>query len=223
MSNNFKNPIKILVADHHAIVRKGIISLLEKQNHIQIIADASNGLQVLRLLQSGLAPDVILTDISMPEMDGIELTRLVKSNYPEIKILILTPVDQEDFIISSFDAGARGYLLKNVTTAEVIFAIEQVNAGYNYLCTAIGMKLLSYLQGKFLPNSDKIMSGLQLSKREVEILGLIAEGYTNSEIADKLFTSKRTIEGNRQSLLDKTGKKNTASLIHFVVKNGIID
>ena len=218
-----KIPIKVLIADNHAIVRNGVISLLEKQENIEIVAQAANGLEVLRLLQSGIAPDVILTDIAMPEMDGIELTELLKLNFPNIKILILTTADQEEFIISSFTAGAHGYLLKNVNIAEVVFAIEQLAAGYRHLCTTIGMKLLNHLQGRFTLNSKNLKANIQLSKRELEILTLIAEGYTNSEIADKLFTSKRTIEGNRQNLLDKTGKKNTASLINFVVRNGIID
>lgn len=218
-----KIPIKVLIADNHAIVRNGVISLLEKQENIEIVAQAANGLEVLRLLQSGIAPDVVLTDIAMPEMDGIELTELLKLNFPNIKILILTTADQEEFIISSFTAGAHGYLLKNVNIAEVVFAIEQLAAGYRHLCTAIGMKLLNHLQGRFTLNSKNLKANIQLSKRELEILTLIAEGYTNSEIADKLFTSKRTIEGNRQNLLDKTGKKNTASLINFVVRNGIID
>ena len=216
-------PIKVLVADDHAIVRNGIISLLEKQQNIEIIAEASNGFEVLRHLQGGVTPDVVLTDISMPEMDGIELTTLLKLNYPEIKVLILTTLDQEDFILSSFSAGAQGYLLKNVTILEVIFAIEQLAAGYKHLCTAVGLKLLNHMQGRFVVNAKNLISSLQLSKRELEILNLIAEGYTNGEIADKLFTSKRTIEGNRQNLLDKTGRKNTASLINFVVRNGIID
>lgn len=218
-----KIPIKVLIADNHAIVRNGVISLLEKQENIEIVAQAANGLEVLRLLQSGIAPDVILTDIAMPEMDGIALTELLKLNYPTIKILILTTADQEEFIISAFSTGAHGYLLKNVNIAEVVFAIEQLSAGYSHLCTAIGLKLLNHLQGRFILNSKNLKANIQLSKRELEILSLIAEGYTNGEIADKLFTSKRTIEGNRQNLLDKTGKKNTASLINFVVRNGIID
>jgi len=218
-----KIPIKVLLADDHAIVRNGIISLLEKQQNIEIVAEASNGLEVLRFLQNGVKPDIIITDITMPEMDGIELTASIKLNYPEIKVLILTIIDQEDLIISCFNAGAQGYLLKNVTISEVVFAIEQLHAGHKHICTTIGIKLLNHWQGRFTFSSKNLKSSIQLSKRELEILNLIAEGYTNGEIAEKLFTSKRTIEGNRQNLLDKTGKKNTAALINFVVRNGIID
>lgn len=218
-----KSPIKVLVADDHAIVRNGVISLIEKRNNIEIIAEAANGLEVLRLLQNGTLPDVILTDIYMPELDGIELTKLVKLNYPQIAVLILTTVNNEDVISTCFTAGAQGYLLKNVTISEIIFAIEQLHLGYKHLSTAIGMKLLDKMMGKFVLKSNDVKSTIHVSKRELEILTLIAEGYTNGEIAEKLFTSKRTIEGNRQNLLDKTGKKNTAALINFVVRNGIID
>lgn len=218
-----KVPIKVLIADDHAIVRNGLISILEKESKIEVIGQASSGVEILSLLNDGKIPDVILTDVLMPEMDGFELTTQVKLNYPDIKVLILTTIDQEKEVIKSFNAGADGYLLKNVSIAEVIFAIEQLQQGYKHICTAIGIKLLNLFKGKFLNDSKDLKANIQISKREIEILNLIAEGFTNSEIADKLYTSKRTIEGNRQSLLDKTGKRNTAALINFVVRNGIID
>lgn len=216
-------PIKVLLADDHAIVRNGIISLLEKESSIEVIAEASNGVEVLELLQAGTIPDIIVTDISMPLMNGLELTAQIQANYPTVKVLILTILDQENYINQAFEAGASGYLLKNVNIAEIIFAINQLHLGYNYICTSIGMNLLISSQAKFSMLSKTSTTDVQISKREVEILKLIAEGYTNSEIADKLYTSKRTIEGNRQSLLDKTGKKNTAALINFVVRHGLID
>ncbi|MDY0903488.1 response regulator transcription factor [Pedobacter sp. CFBP9032] len=217
-----KIPIKILIVDEHAIVRNGIISLLEKEINIEVIGEAAHGIEVLRLIQNGLRPDVIITDIEMPEMDGLELTSLVKLNYPEIKVLILTTTDSKNDVIKFFDAGADGYLLKNISIAEVVFAIEQIYTGYKYICSAIGIKLLGHFRSSSSGQQD-LKANIQISNREKEILSLIAEGYTNSEIAEKLYTSKRTIEGNRQTLLDKTGKKNTAALINFVVRNGIID
>ncbi|WP_231427260.1 response regulator transcription factor [Pedobacter sp. Leaf250] len=218
-----KIPIKVLIADNHSIVRNGVKSLIEKQNNIEVVAEAANGLEVLRLLQSGIAPNIVLTDIAMPEMDGIELTKLIRLNYPEIKVLILTSADQEGLVISCFEAGAHGYLLKDVSITEVVFAIEKLFAGFKHLSTAIGLKLLDQVQGKYELKTNDVKTNIQLSKRELEILRMIAEGSTNGEIAEKLFTSKRTIEGNRQNLLNKTGQKNTAALINFVVRNGIID
>lgn len=216
-----KNHIKVLLAEDHTIVRNGIVALLEKEEEIKIIAEAKNGEEVLGLLESGIAPDVILTDINMPDMNGIELISALKTSYPQIKTLVLTMLDDENHVNQALSAGAHGYLLKNVNIDEIIFAIKQITKGYKYICTGISLNLLAQASSNHY--SQKIKLSVDISKREIEILNLIAQGFTNGEIADKLFTSKRTIEGNRQNLLEKTGTKNTASLINFVVRNRIID
>ncbi|MBC6111686.1 response regulator [Pedobacter fastidiosus] len=219
-----KIPIKVLLADDHTIVRNGIISLLRNESSIEIISEASNGTDVINQLKAGLQPDIIVTDINLSGINGIELTTIIRARYPKVKIIILTTLDHENYVSQSLDAGASGFLLKNVNIEEVIFAIKNVALGYKYVCTAITIKLLAQSRGRFAIGPSSILKpDIELSKREIEILALIADGFTNSEIAEKLFTSKRTIEGNRQSLLDKTGKKNTAALINFVVRNGIID
>lgn len=219
-----KIPIKVLLADDHTIVRNGIISLLRNEPLIEIISEASNGADVMQQLNDGLHPDIIVTDINLSDINGIDLTTIIKAKYPKIKVIILTISDHENYVSRSLDAGASGFLLKNVNIEEVIFAIKNVSQGHKYVSTAITIKLLAQQKGKFTIGSANVLkSYIELSKREIEILTLIADGFTNSEIAEKLFTSKRTIEGNRQSLLDKTGKKNTAALINFVVRNGIID
>ncbi|MCZ4225514.1 response regulator transcription factor [Pedobacter rhodius] len=218
-----KNPIKVLIAEDHTIVRNGIVALLEKEQDIEIIADAKNGQEVLEYLKKGTEPDVILTDINMPDMNGMELIATVSSNYPKIKTLVLTMLEDEKHVIQALDSGAQGYLLKNVNIPEIIFAIKQITSGYKYVCTSVTLKLLSQINGRYTGASTQLKTDVEISKREVEILSLIAQGFTNSEIADKLFTSKRTIEGNRQNLLEKTGTKNTAALISFVVRNRIID
>ena len=222
-TSNLKFPIKVIIADNHPIIRNGITSLVGTQDNIEVIAEASKGFEVIDFLEKGNLPDILITDIETPDLDGIELTKLIKSNYPQIKVLILTSVDQEKLITKCFDAGADGYLLKNVTTSEIVFAVEQLNAGYKYLSTSIGMKLLDPVQKKYSLEAGNMKPSVQFSKRELTILKLIAEGFTNTEIADKLFTSKRTIEGNRQNLLHKTGKKNTAELIGFAIRNAIIN
>lgn len=218
-----KNTIKVLLAEDHTIVRNGIIALLNNETDIQIVADAKNGQEVLEHLKSGIEPDVILTDINMPDMNGVELITNLSANYPKIKVLILTMMEHEKYVIQTLDAGAHGYLLKNVNISEIVFAIKQITSGYKYICTGITLKLLSQNNIRYNVGSTHLKSDIEISKREVEILGLIAQGYTNSEIADKLFTSKRTIEGNRQNLLEKTGTKNTAALVSFVVRNRIIE
>lgn len=216
-------PVKVLIADDHTIVRNGIVSLLEKQKEINVIAEAKNGEEVLEYLKSGINPEVVITDLNMPKINGSELAKIINEDFPNIRILILTILDQDNYVTQAFNSGAHGYLLKNANIAEVVFAIRQIAAGYNYLSTEIGMKLLFQQKNRFMQNTSALQKDFNISNRELEILSLIAEGYTNSEIAEKLFTSKRTIEGNRQSLLTKTGQKNTASLINFVIRNGLLD
>lgn len=218
-----KNPIKVLLADDHTIVRNGIVALLEKEHDIEIVAEANNGEEVLALLKSGIETDVILTDINMPDMNGMELINTLSDGYPKIKVLVLTMLEQEKYVVKSLDAGASGYLLKNVNIDEIIFAIKQITSGYKYICTGISLKLLAQVNDRYVVGSSQNKLNGDISKREIEILALIAQGFTNGEIAEKLFTSKRTIEGNRQNLLEKTGTKNTAALISFVIRNRIID
>ncbi|RZL56541.1 MAG: response regulator transcription factor, partial [Pedobacter sp.] len=141
-----KSPIKVIIADNHPIIRNGITTLVGTQDNIEVIAEASKGFEVIDFLEKGNLPDILITDIETPDLDGIELTKFIKSNYPQIKVLILTSVDQEKLITKCFDAGADGYLLTNVTTSEIVFAVEQLNAGYKYLSTSIGMKLLDPIQ-----------------------------------------------------------------------------
>jgi len=218
-----KNPIKVLLAEDHTIVRNGIVALLEKEHDIEIIAEAKNGEEVLALLKSGIETDVILTDINMPDMNGMELIDALSNSYPKIKVLVLTMLEHEKYVVKSLEAGAWGYLLKNVNIDEIIFAIKQITSGYKYICTGISLKMLAQVNERYIAGSQRNKLNGDISKREIEILTLIAQGFTNGEIAEKLFTSKRTIEGNRQSLLEKTGTKNTAALISFVVRNRIID
>ena len=214
-------PIKVLVADDHAIVRNGIISLLEVTTDIEVVAESANGVEALQSLKEALSLDIIIINLELFIQDGTKLSNEIQLLYPDLKVIILTTQDDDKTILKCFAAGAKGYLLKNISAAEMIFAIKQVFIGYEYISSSIGLKLLNQRISptKAYNNGSK----LNISIREIEILNLIADGFTNSEIADRLFTSKRTIEGNRQSLLDKTGKRNTAALINFAVRNGIID
>ncbi|TCD10132.1 response regulator transcription factor [Pedobacter frigidisoli] len=218
-----KIPIRVLLADDHALVRNGIIALLEDNSEIEVIAEASNSTDTISQLEAGVKPDIIIAGVNISTADGLQLCNHIKTFALNIKVIILTNIDQESEILKCFDAGASGYLLKNVNAAELIFAIKQIAIGFKYISTSIGIRLLTESREKSTIAFNKEKLDLNITKREIEILGLIADGYTNGEIADRLFTSKRTIEGNRQNLLDKTGKKNTAALINYVVRNGIID
>lgn len=215
--------LKIILAEDHIIVRNGIKLLLESQAGVQVIAEAATGLEVLDLIKNGQVPDVVLTDINMPEMDGINLIKTLKESNPEIKTIVLSMLDNEKYVAQAFMEGSNGYLLKNVTEDEMTFALKTIANGEKYLCGELAQKLLDKLIQNLTVQSEQASQHIDLSMREIEVLHLVAEGYTNQEMADKLFLSKRTVEGHRQTLIDKTGSKNTAALIRFAVTNGFLN
>lgn len=215
--------IRVVLAEDHNIVRNGIRSLLEDQPWIEIVAEAINGYQVMEKIEEGLNPDVILADINMPDLDGLSLIERLKAYMPQIKVLILSMLDHEKYVMKAINAGAAGYLLKSISREELLFAIQHTAAGNKYICSDLSLKMLARLPVNSSTFDSVQISSAQLSKREKEVLALIAEGHTNSEISDMLFTSRRTIEGHRQKLIEKTGARNTAALIKYAVKSGIID
>ena len=214
--------MKILLAEDHNIVRNGIKILLETVEGFEVIGEATNGKEVLEKLSGGEDIDLILTDINMPEMDGITLIKETKRIKPDVNVVVLSMHDNEKYVVEAFLEGAAGYMLKNVSADELIFALKHINNGNKYLCAEITINMLTNLINHKQYQQDASHSNIDFSVRELEILQLIADGFNNSEMSDKLFISKRTIEGHRQSLLDKTNSKNTASLIRFAILNGII-
>lgn len=213
--------VNIFLAEDHNIVRNGIKMLLEANEHIRVVGEAENGVEVMR--QISLQPvDIVLVDINMPEKDGMQLLKELKAEYPQIKVVMLSMHEHEKYIMEVFKNGGDGYLLKNIDPDELIFAIRFVHQGRKYLCAELTMALMENM----LKNKHYLRSmpdnTIDFSLRELEILQLIAEGLTNLEMSEKLFLSKRTIEGHRQSLLDKTGSKNSAALIRYGVLNGLI-
>jgi DNA-binding NarL/FixJ family response regulator len=214
--------IKILLAEGHTVVRNGIKSLLEKETDIEVIAEVGDAESALQWLTENPAPDVVITAITFPKMDGIRLTAEIKQAYPAVNVVILSRIDEEKYILQAFKAGAMGYLLKSVHADELIFGIRYV-AGTNqrYLCNQIALSLLDKLL-QLTPTVDGVGLTTDISKREIEVLVLISQGFTNEEVAGKLFTSKRTIESHRQSLINKTGTRNTAALVRYAVLNHII-
>jgi DNA-binding NarL/FixJ family response regulator len=217
--------IKILLADDHNIVRNGIKSLLEKEPDMEILGEATDGQQIIDKLQSSTQhPDILLTDVNMPVMNGMELTAKVNELFPQIKVIVLSMLDNERYVVQAFKAGASGYVLKSVSADELIFSIRHIcNYNDRYICAELSLRLLDKLIHTPEVSVPAGLENLELSKRETEVLSLIAEGYTNQEIAEKLFTSKRTVEGHRQNLIDKTGTRNTAALIRFAIVNNIIN
>ncbi|OGX81964.1 DNA-binding response regulator [Hymenobacter lapidarius] len=216
--------IRILLADDHTILRDGIRALLSADADLEVVGEASNGAEVLSLLETTPA-DVVLMDVQMPVLDGFATVPEVRQRFPEVRVLVLTMLDHENYVTRMFEAGASGYVLKNATINEITHAIRTVAAGNSFLCTEIGMSMLykavAHAPGTPLISTDGVATA-DLTARELEVLKLIAEGLTNGEISDKLFTSKRTIETHRQNIIAKTQAKNTAALIKLAVSRGLI-
>ncbi|TLM90546.1 response regulator [Hymenobacter jeollabukensis] len=211
--------IRLLLVDDHTIIRDGIQALLADVPDFQVVGQARNGRELLDMLPATPA-DVVLMDLNMPGVSGFEAVPLLREQFPQVRVLILSMLDHEKYVQQVLEAGALGYVLKNASKEEIVHAIRTVAAGKPFLCTEIGLNLLSKLvQGHAAPAAKKPSD---LSNRETEVLKLIAEGLTNAEIADKLFTSKRTIETHRQNIIEKTQAKNTAALIKFAMENGLL-
>ncbi len=218
--------VNVILTDDHKIIRDGIKALLHDEENIKVIGEASNGNELIKLLAQQPA-DVVLMDINMPEMDGFETTRYLKDHFPDVRVLVLSMLDSESYITKIMEAGATGYILKNAGKEELSSAIQLVASGTPYICSDVAMGLLRRTNVNapmaFAGSNTSATGQKELSKREIEVLGLIAEGYTNAEIAEKLFTSKRTIETHRQNLLEKTQTRNTATLIKYALQKGIIE
>jgi DNA-binding NarL/FixJ family response regulator len=214
--------INILLAEDHTVVRNGIKTLIDREPDIKVIAEAVNGAEALSKLKEGLEPDIILADINMPEMNGIELLSHLR-DFPKVKAIMLSMLDHERYVFEAFKAGAMGYILKNVSASELIFGLRHVyEVNDRYVCNELSLRFMDKLMTTPLTTSFDDQD-IELSNREVEILHFISEGFTNQEIADKLFTSKRTVEGHRQSILDKTGMRNTAALVRYAFLKGIVN
>lgn len=215
--------VKIILAEDHNIVRNGLRSLLQSQPGFQIVAEAKNGAEVIAALKDGLQADILLTDMNMPVMGGLELVEETGRQYPGLKPIILSAFDHEKYVFKSFKAGAIGYLLKSVSADELIFAIKHVTAGNQYVCSELTIRFLNRMLTVPDPVSANSVHDMDFSSREIEVLTYLADGMTNQEIADKLFTSKRTIEGYRENMIARTGVRNTVALIRFAVANQIIN
>ncbi|RUT71322.1 DNA-binding response regulator [Flavobacterium cupreum] len=212
------NKIKILIADDHTMFLQGIISLLEQESNIEITGKAINGLEALEIIQKQTI-DLLILDISMPEMDGIELSKIVKKKYPEIKILVVSTHSNVSIISRLIRIGVNGYLLKNAEKAELLQAINTIADGADYFSEETEEKHLS----NNLRIEKQVSTLTELSSREKEILVLIAHEYNTAEIAEKTFISLNTVNTHRKNLLSKLNAKNTAGLVKYAVENGLVD
>jgi DNA-binding NarL/FixJ family response regulator len=212
--------IKLVIADDHEIFRDGFKLMLSKFPEIVLVGEAANGRELLELIEKE-NPDVILTDIKMPVMDGIEATKKIVELYPDKGIIGLSMYDDDELIIEMLEAGAKGYLIKNAGKEQIIEAIKTVYNDEPYYCRTTSNKLTQMI-AKSRFNPYKKTTKAEFSEREKEIIGCICDEMTNKEIGDKLFISVRTVEGHRLKILEKMNVKNTVGLVVYAIKNGIV-
>lgn len=213
--------LRVLIADDHEIVRLGIRSLLKSAEIVEIVGEASDGKKVVDMAAE-LRPDIVLTDILMPVMTGIEAARAIKQVLPDIKVVMLTSLEDRSYLMQAMGAGADGYLSKEIGKQELLTAVEGVMRSEKVFSTAI----LALMANPDLPFGDTGVSdpntNVYLSRREQEILSYIANGNTSKEIADTLFISTRTVDTHRANLMQKLQIKNAAGLVRFALLNGLV-
>ena len=221
-------PITAIIVDDHFIFRKGLRLLLEELNFVEVIGEASNGIEFLELLKK-IKPDIVFMDVKMPKMNGIEATKKALEKYSDLIIVALTMHDEDYYVKSMFDAGSKGFILKNVTKEELENALETLLDGksYYYSNSVSSVMINHYLDSAVtkvvkVTIDPKQVKKIHLSLRKIEILKMICEGYNDYDIAEKLGLSVRTIQGHKYRLYKKTGLKNTTSLISYAVQHRLI-
>jgi len=212
--------ITVLLVDDHSMIRFGLKSFLEDDN-MEVVGEAKNGVEALSLLES-IKPDVLVTDIMMPEIDGIELATQVTKNYPSLPILALSMINENHHIKKMLNAGAKGYVLKDCSQKELIEAINTVSKGKSYYTEEVTQIIMDGLLSK-PKRKERTVSDISITERELEVLNLICKEKTNTEIADVLFVSTRTVEAHKRNLIDKTGCKNVAGLVLYAIERNLFD
>jgi DNA-binding NarL/FixJ family response regulator len=213
--------IKIAIADDYKIFREGLKVGLSSDENLEVMMEVDNGEELMKELET-TSPDIILMDLKMPIMDGMEATKAVRKKYPKVKVLVVTMYDDDKFIIHLMEIGANGYLLKNAEPEEIkrsIYAVHENGYYFNDLVNKALLKKL-VLKNNFKPSFNQ---NIDLTERELQVLKLICEEKTAVEIGKEIFLSPRSVEGIRQRLIEKVGVRNTAGLVMFAIKNGIVD
>lgn len=213
--------IKIAIADDYKIFRDGLKVGLSADDQLDVVMEADNGEDLLKELET-ISPDVILMDLKMPIMDGMEATKEVRKKYPLVKVLVVTMYEDDKFIIHMMENGANGYLLKNAEPDEIrksIYAVHENGYYFNDLVNKALLKKL-VLKNNLKPSFNQ---NIELTERELQVLKLICEEKTAAEIGKEIFLSPRSVEGIRQRLIEKVGVRNTAGLVMFAIKNGIVE
>ena len=213
--------IKVLLADDHTIVRKGLCALLDGEADIEVIGEAEDGREAVKLAGE-LHPDIVVMDIAMPGLNGLEATKQLRKLYPEMKILILSMHANEEYVIQTLRAGAEGYLVKKAAPSELVLAIKAVYQGNSFLSPSISRAVID----DYIRRTDEIGEGegtfKDLTARETEVLQLIAEGRKTREIAELLYISIKTVETHRAHIMDRLDIHSTAELTQYAIRKGII-
>jgi DNA-binding NarL/FixJ family response regulator len=211
---------RIVIVEDRTLVREGLRLLVTSNEHYHIVGEAEDGHAAIKIAGE-VQPDLILMDLSMPRMNGMDAIREIKKLCPATRILVLTVHDSEEFIVASLEAGADGYILKDASKAELMMAIKNVLEGKRFLSPGISDKIINgYLAKQPLPKHRPLLQ--LLTHREREILKLIAEGYRNKEIGQLLCISVNTVEKHRENIMDKLGVHNTSGLTAFAIENGLV-
>lgn len=213
--------IKIVLVDDHRIFRDGLKSLLSEVDFIEVIGEASGGSELLELLKK-IKPDLVIVDISMKDISGIEVSKKITSLYPEIKIMILSMHTNEEFVINAIKAGVNGYLSKDASRDELLDAIKIIYEGGECYSKLVSDNFLKSYVKKYKAEHS-LLENKTLTQRELEVLKLAAVGLTNKEIADKLFISNKTVDCHKNNIVQKLKLKNTAEMVLYAVKNKIIE
>lgn len=212
-----EDTLKIIIVDDHEFFRNGLKMVVNRLKYAQVVGEASNGKEFIELQKEKNA-DLVLLDIQMPIMNGIEASEIAIKEFPDLKIVILSMFDDEKYIEKMMDIGVQGFLLKNISKDLLDQALQSISAGNTYYSP----ELWSYFGNKFSSQKKDEASDIQFTKRETEILQLICDGLNNHEIAEELFISERTVVGHKSNLLSKTNCKSTISLLSFAIKNKLV-
>ncbi len=213
--------IRVVLADDHTVVRQGFRSLLQEDKSIDVVGEAENGRDAVLMVKKYL-PDVVVLDISMPILNGVQATRQIRKFNPKIKILVLSMYKDEEYVREVFQAGALGYILKQTTGSDLISAIKEVNRGNAYLSPSIAKHLVSEYR-EIVKGGKSARKQTGLTPREMEVLQLIAEGNSNKKIAEQLFISIKTVETHRQKIMDVLKIHDVAGLTRYAIAKRIIE
>lgn len=215
------NNIKVILAEDHTIVRKGLRSLLDGEEGIRVVGEAENGKETMRKVAQ-LRPDVVVIDIAMPLLNGLEATRQIKKDFPQVKVLILSVHADEEYIFQTLRAGASGYLLKNAAPNDLVSAIKAAYRDESFLSPSISKKVVKEYIRQAAGTTGEENSYEKLTDREREVLQLLAEGRTIKKIADLLYISVKTVQTHRVHLMEKLNINSNAELVQYAIRKGLI-